>query len=181
MLGISLNVKQTGDRWHWTGWEEWKVKQQRGSSLQWRPRKQCTSKAGSLKDKFIQKSKIQALYTYPMEMPSKLCDPQNIVLWVANIAWRWVDVFICGWTSVGSWEHPVFNWFSQNMARQFQLWRWPFFKMLSQNDDGRLKIPSERAFFTSYKKHDLDQKTPHSFTWYIEHYSPLLPLKPGGV
>lgn len=104
MLEISLNVKQTGDRWHWTGWEEWKVKQQRGSSLQWRPRKQCTSKAGSLKDKFIQKSKIQALYTYPMEMPLKLC--------FANIAWRWVDVFICGWTSGGSWEHPVFNWFS---------------------------------------------------------------------
>lgn len=33
--------------------------------------------------------------------------------------------------------------------------------MLSQNDDGRLKIPSERAFFTSYKKHDLDEKKPH--------------------
>ena len=30
--------------------------------------------------------------------------------------------------------------------------------MLSQNDDGRLKITNEHAFFVSCKKHDLDKK-----------------------
>lgn len=174
MLEISLNVKQTGDRWHWTGWEEWKVKQQRGSSLQWRPRKQCTSKAGSLKDKFIQKSKIQALYTYPMEMPLKLC--------FANIAWRWVDVFICGWTSGGSWEHPVFNWFSHlTWPDSFNCEGDHFLKCSHKMMTEDWKYPVNAHFLWATKKTTSTKKTPHSFTWYIEHYSPLLPLKPGGV
>lgn len=106
VLNVGNQSERQTDRWQVTldGVRGVKGKAAEWSSLQWRPRKQCTSKAGSLKDKFIQKSKIQALYTYPMEMPLKLC--------FANIAWRWVDVFICGWTSGGSWEHPVFNWFS---------------------------------------------------------------------